>query len=86
MSAIVGGVVGTALASDKDDEEWRAQRAQYDLLDREKLLQQKDDELGHRIYDLKLNIKTLLDAVETYQAEQDRVRHELIIVRVKLLR
>jgi hypothetical protein len=68
-----------------DDEAWRAQRATYDLLDREKMLLKADDELGQRIYDIKQNIKTLSEALNTSQSERDRVRHELIIVRVKLL-
>jgi hypothetical protein len=67
------------------NDEWHGQRAKYDLLDREKLLLSKDDDLGRHIYSVQQNIKTLLDDLKASQSEQDRVRHELIIVRVKLL-
>jgi hypothetical protein len=78
----------SASAADNDsssNDEWHGQRAKYDLLDREKFLLSKDDDLGRHIYSVQQNIKTLLDDLKASQSEQDRVRHELIIVRVKLL-
>jgi hypothetical protein len=75
----------SAADNGNSDDDWRAQRAKYDLLDREKLLLQRDDDLGRHIYDIKQNIKALSDALDASQSERDRVRHELIIVRVKLL-
>jgi hypothetical protein len=44
----------------------------------------KDDDLGKHIYSVEQNIRTLQDDLKASQLAQDEVRHELIIVRVKL--
>jgi hypothetical protein len=79
-------LVCASIADDNNsDDRWQAQHAKYDLQDREKLLLKADDDLGRQIYDIKQRINALHDALDASQSERDRVRHELIIVRVKLL-
>ncbi len=85
-SLIAGTIIGASLADTSSDDQWRAQQTKYDLLDREKSLLKKDDDLSRHIYDIKLSIKTLTDALFASQSELDRVRHELIIIHVKLLK
>jgi hypothetical protein len=75
----------SAADNGSSDNEWRTERAKYDLLDSEKLLLIKDDDLGKHIYSVEQNIKTLQDDLKASQLAHDEVRHELIIVRVKLL-
>ncbi len=85
VALLILPLLRTGAADNADDERWRADRAKYDLLDREKLLTQRNEELGLLIYDLKQKINTLTTTLDASQDEADRVKHELIIVRVKLL-
>jgi hypothetical protein len=75
----IGGVAA------RTEAEWEAQRAKYDLVDREKLLLKADDELSKTIYDSQQKLNQLSAALQTELAERDRIRHELIVVRIKLL-
>jgi chromosome segregation ATPase len=68
-----------------DDDRWRAEKARYDLQDREKLLLSKEDDLNYRIQGLKQKIKALNTELSGAQADMDAVRHELIVLKIKLL-
>jgi len=86
MALLLSTFVTGGLAHDaSDDERYDAQREHYDLVDREKWLAKHDDELGQAIFETKQKIKYLQDEVDAMAAEQSRVRHDLIITRVKLL-
>jgi hypothetical protein len=78
-------IYSSAAEAARTEAEWEAQRAKYDLVDREKLLLKADDELSKTIYDSQQKLNQLSAALQTELAERDRIRHELIVVRIKLL-
>jgi hypothetical protein len=80
-------VIGaTAVDGDtRDDERWQSDRSTNDLLDRQKLLLDKQDKLAVYVQDLKKEINHLSTELSHSQSDLDEVRHELIILRVKLL-
>jgi hypothetical protein len=86
LAIVIFGIANSGHAdSSRDDEQWRADKARYDLLDREKFLLSKEEKLSYRIGQLKQNIKALNSELTGSQSELDAVRHELIVLRVKLL-
>lgn len=85
VALLLSTFVTVGLAQESADERYNNQRDRYDLLDREKWLAEHDDELGRAIFETKQKIKYLQDEVDAMAAEQSRVRHDLIITRVKLL-
>jgi predicted nucleic acid-binding Zn-ribbon protein len=60
-------------------------RQHRDLLDQEKRLLQQNDELQRDVLDLKKAINEKVDKLESAQGKLDRVRHQLITVRMKLM-
>jgi len=78
--------VCSGLAYNKeDDERYEAQKNHNDLLDRERALAKRHDDLGQAIFDTKQKIKYLQKDLDALNAEEVRVRHDLILTRVKLL-
>jgi hypothetical protein len=69
----------------EDDQRWRVERTRNELFDRQKALVTKEDELGYRIQELKRKINFLNKDLAEAQSDMDQVRHELVIMRVKLL-
>jgi uncharacterized protein YjcR len=78
-------IYSSAAETVRSDAEWDAQRAKYDLVDREKLLLKADDELSKTIFESQQRINQLTAALQAELSERDRVRHALIVVRIKLL-
>ena len=83
--ALVGAFGSIAVLADESEDRYNAQRETNDLLDREKLLQKQADELNRSIYETKQKIKYLAEDLDAQLAEQNRIRHELIVTRIKLL-
>lgn len=83
---IFSTVVCSGLAYNReDDERYEAQKNHNDLLDREKTLAKQHDDLGQAIFTTKQKIKYLQNDLDALNTELVRVRHELILTRVKLL-
>jgi septal ring factor EnvC (AmiA/AmiB activator) len=85
---IVAGIVISATAADsdsRDDERWQSDRATNELLERQKQLLDRQDKLAVQVQDLKKEINHLSTELSHSQSDLDEVRHELIILRVKLL-
>ena len=75
----------SADSDSRDDERWQNERATNDLLDRQKTLMEKQDKLAGHAQELKREINHLATELSHTQSDLDDVRHELIILRVKLL-
>jgi uncharacterized protein YlxW (UPF0749 family) len=60
-------------------------RQHQDLLDQEKRLLEENDKLQQDLLVLKREINEKVDKLESAQDKLDRVRHQLITVRMKLM-
>jgi len=79
---VICTAAGTA---NTDDDQWRIERGKGDLLEREHQLLKRNDDLANHIALVKQEIKTLQTQLASDQEESDRVRHELIVIHLKLL-
>lgn len=79
-------VMCSAANVQNEDERWQAEYLRYDLQDKEKILLKKNDELDRNIIELKQKIKSLHDELDNACRDKESLKHELIIVRLKLLK
>jgi hypothetical protein len=60
--------------------------AYYDLVDQEKSLLRRADDLSRKIFDLKRSINQLSGDLTSCQSDYQNVNHDLITLHMKLLR
>lgn len=65
--------------------DWDAQQARNQLLDQEKYLLQEHDNLQKDIDELKQQVDARLRRISAAQTRLDKIRHDLITVKMKLL-
>lgn len=65
--------------------EWEAQNTRAQLIDQEKSLLQENDELRKDVDELKAQVNVRLRKISAAQDRLDKIRHDLITIKMKLL-
>ncbi|MBX9666330.1 MAG: hypothetical protein K2X93_01875 [Candidatus Obscuribacterales bacterium] len=86
LACVILLVTATALASAEiSQQEWDAQQARNRWLDHEKQLLQEREEIRKDIDELRAQVDERVRKIAAAQVRLDRIRHDLITIKMKLL-